>query len=365
MSAVNLPPSGKSGPPSGIHRPNPRKRPLTRRTLSCLPCRQHKLRCDRHVPCHTCTRYRREDECRQHPAPSSLLKTTSISPRLTLPARAIAPGPLHIPQQPLPQFQIQPQPQQFQPQLTPPSPVYIKQDPNDGSSAQPQPQPQRSQIVREQQQHALPPTLPPAPLPSPPPTSSSPSTTVPPLTSFYARSPCPILVPDVAANVRADAASRSDLSLLYQLTQNRLDSKLFWKSQLVTLLPSESQCDRLVGYYIENIDWLYHSIHIPLFRRQYSSFWAGAVEQVDLIWLALLYTMLSTVAIMIPPDVAETMGFEHPSLATNLARSWHLASRQALHAGEFDSKPCITQMQVFLATQLYWLETKNVEALNS
>src|ERR1700742_2068803 len=41
-----------------------------RQPLSCLPCRQHKLRCDRHVPCGTCSRYRRQGLCLQHPAPA-------------------------------------------------------------------------------------------------------------------------------------------------------------------------------------------------------------------------------------------------------------------------------------------------------
>lgn len=143
-----------------------------------------------------------------------------------------------------------------------------------------------------------------------------------------------------------------------------MGSKVFWKSQLVALLPSERQCENLVGYYIENIDWIFHAFHIPSFRHQYAAFWAGSLDQVDLMWVALLYTMLSTAAIMIPPGVAESMGFQYSSLA-NLAGVWHQASRQALHAGEFESKPCVTQLQVFLATQLYWLATKNVEALNS
>lgn len=49
----------------------PHRRNGGKRTpLSCLACRQHKLRCDRRVPCGTCIRYRREAQCRENPAPT-------------------------------------------------------------------------------------------------------------------------------------------------------------------------------------------------------------------------------------------------------------------------------------------------------
>lgn len=185
--------------------------------------------------------------------------------------------------------------------------------------------------------------------------SSSPSTPTVPLSSLFTQSSCPIFLPDILS---------SDLSLFSQFMRNPVDAKLFWKSQLVALLPSQMQCDLLVAYYIENIDWLYHAIHIPLFRRRYSAFWAGSIDEIDLVWLALLYTVISITALMAPVEQAQVMGFEHSKLRV-LSHVWHQASRQALHAGEFESKPCLVQLQVFLATQLYWLETKNVESLNS
>ena len=56
----------------------PRRRGGSKRQpLSCLPCRRHKLRCDRHLPCGTCVRYCREIECRLNPAPPQ--KTTHRS----------------------------------------------------------------------------------------------------------------------------------------------------------------------------------------------------------------------------------------------------------------------------------------------
>ncbi|KAK5058803.1 hypothetical protein LTR84_011067 [Exophiala bonariae] len=47
------------------------------------------------------------------------------------------------------------------------------------------------------------------------------------------------------------------------------------------------------------------------------------------------------------------------------APGWFKLSRLALHAGEFESRPCLTQLIVFQESQLYWYATKAIEALNS
>lgn len=255
-----------------------RKKISGHRTLSCLPCRVHKLRCDRRVPCHTCTRYRRESECHQHPAPAARLNPVSSKPA------TIAPG--------LNQH---------------------KKTTADGSS------------------------------------TISPENTQSPLS----QSSVPILIP-----------FSGPLSSIYDTVDDSLPTKRFWRAQLATLLPPQHQCDLLVSYYLENIHWLFHAFHVPTFHRQYSGFWSIGPEKVDLIWLALLFTIISSTALIVPVESAVIVGLE-TSRVRQLSRVWHLASRQALHAGEFESKPSVMQLQVFIATQLYWLETKNIESLNS
>lgn len=256
-----------------------RKKQLSgRRTLSCLPCRVHKLRCDRRVPCHACTRYRRESECHQHPAPAARLNLVSSRPA------AIAPG------------------------LNP-----HKKTTADGSS-----------------------------------TISTENTQLP-----LSQSSVPVLFP-----------LSGPLSSICDTVDDSLHTKRFWRAQLATLLPTQHQCDLLVSYYLENVHWLFHSFHVPTFHRQYSEFWSIGTEKVDLIWLALLFTIISSTALIVPVESAVTVGLE-TSRVRQLSRVWHLASRQALHAGDFESKPSLMQLQVFIATQLYWLETKNIEFLNS
>ena len=112
------------------------------------------------------------------------------------------------------------------------------------------------------------------------------------------------------------------------------------------------------------MDWVYHAIHHPSFYNTYAQFWESQASDVDLIWLSLLYTILSCGALYLPFNEAETVGLDKNNLR-NLAHVWHSASRQALHVGGFEAKPCVTQLQTFIVTQLYWLATRNVETLNS
>ncbi|KAH6610107.1 transcription factor [Trichoderma cornu-damae] len=53
------------------------------------------------------------------------------------------------------------------------------------------------------------------------------------------------------------------------------------------------------------------------------------------------------------------------SRSADLAHVWHRASHQALMAGDFESRPCIVQLQTFSITQFYWYATNEIDALNS
>ena len=138
----------------------------------------------------------------------------------------------------------------------------------------------------------------------------------------------------------------------------------FWKQYLIGILPSQAQCDMFVTYFFENLNWMYQSIHGPSFRNEYAALWNSDVEDVDLIWLALLFMILGLGAFFAPSSVAEVVGLEADDLP-KLHRRWWAASRQALQAGGYDSKPTLTAVQVFIISQSYLYCTKNVEALNS
>jgi hypothetical protein len=89
-------------------------------------------------------------------------------------------------------------------------------------------------------------------------------------------------------------------------------------------------------------------------------------EDTDSIWSALVFTIISTAAPMMPMEEFEISGLEL-CRARQLAQVWHLASFQALHAEEFESKAMLDAAASISGgvAQLYWIETKNVEELKS
>lgn len=290
-----------------------RKRPSARRTLSCLPCRQHKLRCDRGMPCQSCIRYRREDQCRRNPAPSTFLRVECPAPQTGLLPPVIAPAPTT----PLADGSTVASPQGQ-------SETEQSRSSSDSSGTLAAMQVAR---VRESWQQQ-------------------------PFSPFHG----PVLLPTDAVGGSAFPAP--------QVAHDPNQLKLFWKLQLTAILPSQNQCDLLLSYFYENVNWIYQTVHVPSFRRVYASLWTGTVDEVDLIWLSLLFTMISTSALLFPSEAVEIVGYDVPTIR-NLAHVWHSASRQALHSGQFESKPGLTQLQTFLTTQTYWLATKNIEAMNS
>lgn len=331
------PPPDCSSPRSTPVRTSHRKRTANRRTLSCLPCRQHKLRCDRHVPCNTCSRYRREDQCRQHPAPSAVLEARTPRPRgsrFLVAAQTSASQSSKDTNQAL-------QARPFQ-ELTAARAADSSADSNIARTRhveqlRKQCSTGRVQMFRFAEHWRQ--------------VSQSASQKVCSLES-------------VPSTLYTQVFSECVPSSLNQVHSDPIDTNLFWKTHLAAVLPSQNQCDLLICYYLENSNWLYQAIHVPSFRHQYADFWASNVGDIDLIWLSLLFTLISISALHIPFELVEAIGFEQSTIR-GLAHRWHSASRQALYAGEFESKPSLMQLQTFIATQLYWLSTKNIEAMNS
>ncbi|KAI2397342.1 hypothetical protein LOZ67_005457 [Ophidiomyces ophidiicola] len=305
----------------------PRKGPSTRRALSCLPCRRHKLKCDRHVPCHSCTRYRREDLCRKHPAPSSLLDGMRGAPK------------------------------------GPPNNIAAVADLS-AAAAYP-PAAAATTTTTTTTAAALHPSQPAAaPLRHPPDALLA-------AAALTVRDTVASVPPHHLASLTQHLAGTSLLpaSLPFlaaagQSPVRHAEVAAFWKTQLIAFLPTKRQCDLLVTYYLEHLNWVYHVVHVPSYLDEYAAFWDTKVHDVNLIWLALLYAIISSSAIYLPLRVAKTAGFAESSIR-NRAHMFYSASRQALHAGNFESRPTLVGIETFLVTQSYWLATKNVEALNS
>lgn len=344
---------------------------VKRKALNCLPCRQHKLRCDRHVPCSNCRRSSREDLCRKHPASApgrdielpgahARAQAGTLQVELTTSSNRHLPSPISSQQENhnetnMPALAVGAAGHQSRGQSQDQS---QSQTAYNSSCIQQQPPP-RSQLSpslnegtrRVSNIHMLQvyDTL--AQRKAQPRTDQR--------AEAIASTDASLLAPIDTAQMTAMSGA---LMLQWSLSSN--DQELFWKRQLCGMLPTQSQCDVLSCYYFENINWIFQSIHVPSFRKQSTRFWSTNMDEVDLTWLSLLYTIISVSGLYFPLEATKIIGMESSKIRS-LAHVWHSASRQALHAGNFETKPSLTQLQTFSVTQLYWLAMNKVEALNS
>lgn len=295
------------------------ERRRNRQALSCLPCRQHKLKCDRRVPCQTCCRYQREESCGLDPASLSL---HSSSP-CRLPRRAITTR-----------------------------------------------TPETSRSYDSGSRTHL----------------RTAKSSIPGMTTHSVRAnqaddadaegieSGSIVLQTRNPTKQKEHQSRLTVSLLPQIgsitsSSNDLSGSCFqpgtyWRVQLLAALPTRNQCDMLVSYFLENINWIHHAIHVPSFRKEYTLLWDTDTHSVDLSWLSLLFIVISESALFVSSDVAQAIGLSLPNVR-HLSHIWYTSSRQALHASGFESKPQLVHLQTFLVSQVYWLATKNVEIMNS
>lgn len=301
-----------------------------RRTLSCLPCRLYKLRCDRVVPCESCCRYGREDRCRLNPPPAAVM----------------GPSGGHGTPAVFPRVETQTPPSNSTRGNLPPTPSSVTESFRVAGI---------SPVTEPDDVLTLGTSVPKRAANDPTGFIGSG------LSHHHHGGQAELLTSFEGVTVASAIISRS-----YNLSNRTLldEPASYWRRYLVSILPSQTQCDMLVSYFFENINWIYQAVHAPSFRSEYAEFWSTEVDKIDLIWLALLYMMLCLGALFIPSPVAEAAGFEASDLPV-LYRRWYAAARQALQAGNYESKPTLTQIQVFLVSQIYWYSTKNVEVLNS
>jgi hypothetical protein len=94
---------------------------------------------------------------------------------------------------------------------------------------------------------------------------------------------------------------------------------------LANLLPDKSRVDSLVDLYFTTVDHIFHILHTPQFRRQYSDYWAQSYEsRINSPFICILLLMLSCVNCVDEPAVYQHIGGD----ASYRARSvtWLLAA---------------------------------------
>ncbi|KAI9896884.1 hypothetical protein N3K66_007906 [Trichothecium roseum] len=336
---------------------NQRKPPVQRRgggkrkPLSCLACRNHKLRCDRRVPCGTCVRHHREDQCRQNPAPAPP-PAPRRSNKMARPSSGIPSSPSRK-SSPLARTAADDVTHHHE-QETQGSNLSSGAGGSSSSHITGVDSFQRYNRTEHMQL----------------PVSSSVSDGLSLLATFDMQqpSPWPSLPQLLAEATRQDPSSSSWSAMIDPQSRRKLAQQ-----QLSSVIPSRPQCDLLLNFFLEHVNWLFQTVHEPSFRREYARFWDDNDDDdacirpwtgVDLVWLSLLLTMLSVGAMYVPLEAVDVIGIPRRAIR-NLAHVWHMASLHALRGGEYESRPCLVQLQTFAITQLYWYATNQIEVLNS
>ncbi|KEF51871.1 uncharacterized protein A1O9_12209 [Exophiala aquamarina CBS 119918] len=290
--------------------------------LSCRPCRERKVRCDRSSPCRSCVRHNCVDQCQTYQKPQ-----VSATNKLPLPR---------------------------QDRRSPRDELRLVGYPN---TSQTNPSLVCTADARNEDDYC---------------TSVNPSPHLQPVTHAQIRWPDHSLSSPEALHMhrileelktgRHIITAPSVSSLFGAGSRLAPNERIEWQIYLVGSLPLRSQCDLYVSWFLEHINYLYQTIHSSSFRQQYSSFWTTPVASADLVWLSLLYVMISLSTMFIEP---ETFNAIDVAELRESAPYWFKLSRLALHAGEYEARPCLTQLMVFQESQLYWYATKAIETLNS
>lgn len=298
-----------------------------RKPLSCLACRRHKLKCDRKVPCGTCIRYRREALCRQNPAPPRRVRSEGEQVRDTDIDIGSEPVDVDLAESDAADEALE----------------APGQDSIAAASAD-------VGLVRLRNSFRTPGAE----------TKD---------TAFFLRAlgldaSTTAIPASSLSQLLAEIQSTSQPSVFWHMMEGAA-SRRYWETQLRSVLPSRSACDLLLNYYLDHINWIFQITHVPSFRREYEEFWDVTDDhELDFIFTALLFTIISVSALYIPPGAVEIFGCPRESIR-DLAHVWHKASHQALLAGDFESKPCVVQLQTFSITQFYWYATNGIDAMNS
>ncbi|TGZ77962.1 hypothetical protein EX30DRAFT_174065 [Ascodesmis nigricans] len=132
------------------------------------------------------------------------------------------------------------------------------------------------------------------------------------------------------------------------------------RQELIALIPVKGLVDLLVDAYFRNFDPLFHILHRPTFNRQLEMFYTNP-SAMDTSWLALLFALLS-----VSLRMYHYSGEEPASLAgQTLSLSYHLrtACEASLSASKFVQKPFPHTIQAIFLFCIFPGENEKVDYL--
>ncbi|KAG0131278.1 putative C6 transcription factor [Tuber indicum] len=121
--------------------------------------------------------------------------------------------------------------------------------------------------------------------------------------------------------------------------------KLPSRQELLSLVPRRELVDLLVDGFFRNYDPIFHVLHRPTFYKQYEDFWRDPT-QVDLIWLGLLMAIMC-----LSLKIYHYSGEEPPEISgktQEMSYAFRLATEQCLIVGEFTKKMYIHTVQALI-----------------
>lgn len=121
------------------------------------------------------------------------------------------------------------------------------------------------------------------------------------------------------------------------------------KSDILAILPPKECCDYLISQYFLRLSPLFHVLHGPTFQRQYNKFLDQPLTA-ELSWLALLFTILST--------ILDTMEDDDPILTQLWTQELRFQSMSNVAAQcRKSAMVCLSQDQFLIRHTLNTLET--------
>lgn len=118
--------------------------------------------------------------------------------------------------------------------------------------------------------------------------------------------------------------------------------------QILSILPTQAQGGALLEYYIQNVSWIYHIIHVPTVKAQLKSMYTalGQDRQPDYSHLAIISTIFA---------LSAYFGYSTPDLQdakSSCCTRWTSLLQRALCAANYISEPTMEAIQsVILISQ--------------
>ncbi|KAH9213722.1 hypothetical protein DL95DRAFT_436295 [Leptodontidium sp. 2 PMI_412] len=131
-------------------------------------------------------------------------------------------------------------------------------------------------------------------------------------------------------------------SFVFSLTRPRMASK--FKQNIATLLPTRSQGEVILEYYLEYVDWIHHVIHAPTVRERFDSLYTNIEMGLppNYAHLALISTLFALSAYF---STATSGLYFKPSESMIYSRRWTLLAQEALSATNCLAEPSIETLQ--------------------